>query len=126
MECPDCTHRISATALLCPVCGWTAPIEEVAPDSGSKTERIGKAAGWLTGAVVVAALGPAAIAGAAGALLVPSGVNIKECSGSDHVKRILFGAFVCPGRIAASRVCHRFSHVFCSPSARARIGILLD
>lgn len=77
MECPDCTHRISATALSCPVCGWTAPIEEVTPDSSSITERIGKAGGWLGGAVVVAALGPAAIAGAVGSLLVPSGVNIK-------------------------------------------------
>lgn len=76
-ECPGCTHKISVTAISCPVCGWVIPIEEDSSSNGSAAQKAGKAGAWLAGAAVIAALGPAAVSGAIGSLLVPSGVNMK-------------------------------------------------
>ena len=80
-ECPDCTHKISVTAISCPVCGWLVPIEENTSSDTNISQKVGKAgvviAGTAAGAIVIAALGPAAIAGGIASLLVPSGVNIK-------------------------------------------------
>ena len=80
-ECPDCTHKISVTAISCPVCGWVVPIEEDTSSDTNISQKVGKAgvviAGTAAGAIVIAALGPAAIAGGIASLLVPSGVNIK-------------------------------------------------
>ena len=80
-ECPDCTHKISVTAISCPVCGWVVPIEEDTSSDPNISQKVGKAgvviAGTAAGAIVIAALGPAAIAGGIASLLVPSGVNIK-------------------------------------------------
>ena len=80
-ECPDCTHKISVTAISCPVCGWVVPIEEDTSSDTNISQKVGKAgvviAGTAAGAIVIAALGPATIAGGIASLLVPSGVNIK-------------------------------------------------
>jgi|LGVF01.1.fsa_nt_gb hypothetical protein len=76
-ECPDCTHKISVTAISCPVCGWVVPLEQDTSSNSSGAQKAGKVGAWLAGAAVIAALGPAAVAGAIGSLLVPSGVNMK-------------------------------------------------
>ena len=76
-ECPDCTHKISVTAISCPVCGWVVPLEQDTSSNSSGAQKAEKVGAWLAGAAVIAALGPAAVAGAIGSLLVPSGVNVK-------------------------------------------------
>ena len=76
-QCPDCTHSISVTAISCPVCGWVTPLEEDSSSDGSAAKKARKAGVWLGGAAIIAALGPAAVAGAIGSLLAPSGVDMK-------------------------------------------------
>ena len=76
-ECPDCTHRISVTAMSCPVCGWVIPIEQDTSSKSSVGEKATKVGSLIGATALVLALGPAAVAGAMASLVVPSGVKIK-------------------------------------------------
>lgn len=76
-ECPDCTHRISVTAMSCPVCGRVIPVEQDALSKTSAGEKATKVGSWIGASALVVALGPAAVAGAMASLIVPSGVKMN-------------------------------------------------
>lgn len=76
-ECPDCTHRISVTAISCPVCGWVIPMKYDTSSKNNVEEKTAKIGKWIGASVMVAALGPAAVAGAMVSLVTPSGIKMK-------------------------------------------------